>query len=201
MTVRSSASKFEWHDWPQSRQDYDATAHISYVLSRLLVIDRECMSSIAKRCIELPMLHHQPFLLQVGIGIPMLALLSTRITVIGTGLVGWLLSIVMILCSGPLWVNSYTSISVSRLTEFDRKGESTGALWFCFPPGMLWEIKYRYDLAGLGHGGSNRQDWCSNSVGRWHILSPVRTRLLSLLEGSCLYDSLLCRTDGTSGDF
>lgn len=102
--------QIEWHDWPQSRQDYDATAHISYVLSRFLVINCECMSSTAKRCIELPMLHHQPFLLQVGISIPMLALLSTRITVIGTGLIGWLLSIVMILCSGPLWVNGYISI-------------------------------------------------------------------------------------------
>lgn len=96
------------------------------------------------------------------------------------------------------WLYFY---SVSRFTEFDRKGESTRILWFCFPPGMPWEIEYRYDLAELGYGGSNRQDWCSNSVGRWHILSPVRTRLLSLLEGSRLYDSLLCRTDGTSGDF
>lgn len=199
MTVRSLTSKFKLHDWPQSRQDYDATAHISYVLSRLPVIDCECGSSIEKRCIELPMLHHQPFLLQVGIGT---AMFKTSVDSNNSHR-HWPHWMVAKYCDDSVFwspVRLYFN-PISRFTEFNRKGEFTRTLWFCFPPGMLWEIQYRYDLAGLGYGGSNRQDWCSDFVGRWHILLQVRIRLLSLLEGSRLYDSLLCRTDGTSGDF
>jgi len=65
---------------PQSRQDYDATAHISYVLSTLLVIDCEHMSSVAKRCIELLMPHHQLFSSQVGVNTQCKLLPLTRIS-------------------------------------------------------------------------------------------------------------------------
>jgi hypothetical protein len=53
--------------------------------------------------------------------------------VVGTGLIGWILNIVLVLCSGPLYVDPATV--VLELTTSDLQGRPAWSLWIRIPHG------------------------------------------------------------------
>ena len=104
-------------------QDYDATAHISYV-SWVLSLHGAALkpyvsarkSSAPRMLVRLASLYHSSIYLSWslapaaifiagGLSVKDITLkCSSFVSVIGTGLLGWLLNIVVVLCSGPLCV-------------------------------------------------------------------------------------------------
>lgn len=99
------------------------------------------------------------------------------IAVIGTGIIGWLFNIVLVLCSGDMCV-SLRIVLIGFLIV--RQCESPGRLWQCCP----------HD-----NGHENRRAWCPLSLGKDPASKLSARHSPNVYAGLRLLDCVLCLPD------
>lgn len=111
--------------------------HCAHLVSSVSSFDRAPLTLVTERkssALPMPVRSHANHTLSANELIHVFLLEAPSaifIAVLGTGLIGWLLNIVVVLCSGPLCVPIHSTVAVNILTSVQR--ESPRTLWLRLP--------------------------------------------------------------------